>query len=275
MSTSPITVRVNPTVKLAQCCDNESSRYALAGVLVEPIIGIEETTIGTNVDQSPIVKTEPLNEVYAIATDSRCLAITRQPGLAVESAIMPGRFATPAKKTSKAKSVSLNGEWRCDETHRKNHTTESMSLPIVEGRFPRYQDVLPDPRAGKTVSVRLDARILAKLSEALTDDNEHKGIDLIFQCVESDGSTYIGDDAIMVAGINGIGAIMPLSRMEHSFRTPTATQAERNHHESLNRFVAFHESLRANANRLKTENTEERRAQVLALLNPSQETPAA
>lgn len=271
MSTSPITVRVNPSLKLSQCTDQESSRYALAGVMVEPVLGTETIPQGIDANGKPCNFTDqPVSEVYVIATDSRCLAVTRQPGLAVDTAIMPGRFATPAKKTSVSKSVSLNGQWVSEETHRTKHTTESASQPIIEGRFPRYHDVLPDPRSGKTVSVRFDAAILAKLSEALTD-TENKGIDLIFQCVESGGSTHISDSPIMVAGANGIGAMMPCSRMDHSIHVPHSVRAERDHHESVNRYESYLSELRANAKRA---NTTERKSQVLAMLNPVAENPA-
>lgn len=273
MSTSPITVRVNPSLKLSQCTVQESSRYALAGVMVEPVLGTESVAQGVDSDGKPCNFTDqPVNEVYVVATDSRCLAVTRQPGLAVDTAIMPGRFATPAKKTSKSKAVSLNGQWVSEETHRTKHTTESTALPIVEGRFPRYQDVLPRPSRGDTVSIRLDAELLSKVAQAITDGVDHKGIDLVFQTVQHDGQTHIDTDGpVGLAGINGVGAIMPIDRVDQNTREPIGSYSARSHTVSISRYRDFLDAMTANA---KAENTPERKAQVLALLNPAAETTA-
>lgn len=269
MSSSPITVRVNPSVKLSQCVDNESSRYALAGVMIEPIIGMEPVNVGIDTDGKSTTEMQPINRVYVAATDSRVLAITIQEGIAVDTAIMPGSLATPPKKTSKAKTVTLNGEWRADETHRKTRVVTSTVAGMVEGGFPRYHDILPATPAVKTVSIRLDAIMLAKLAEAFATDDE-RGIDLIFQTVtDENGQTYIDEDAgpICVAGANGFGAIMPISRDSELGGKP-----QDHHQASLERWNGWHDGLKDN--RLM-ENTDERRAAVLAILNPVTETTPA
>lgn len=242
MSNSPISVKVNPSNRITGCTDPESSRYALSGVMLVPVMDTEPVQIGVRIDSTPITETRPKNEVYAVATDSRCLAVTRMAGMAVETTLCPGKLLTPPAART-AKTVSLNGEWKAESVKLKSGETTASTQPPLEGRFPQIQDVIPRSFTN-AVTVTLDAAILARLSDAVRSAD--KGVTLIIN-VNDDQTT---EDPICVLGDAGFGVIMPLSAdtgAEHRFSAERA--------EFLRHLIT-------------KENTEERKAEVLRILNP-------
>lgn len=258
MSNSPISVRITPTIKLLQCTDQESSRYALSALQIVPILETEQVQLGIDSKGQPTTETQPANRVYAIACDSRSLAIVQQPGLAADIALLPAKLADPAK-AKHVKTVSLNGQWQADTTSIKTQETASVTKPICEGRFPRVTDVIPRSDYSSIV-IRLDAKILANLAAALTND-ESKGIDLIIPTTTKDGRVVFSEDPVAVQGANGFGVIMPLGR-------EGASDAVAQTRDAVDRFETARKAFSDNCKRLETENTPERQAQVLAILNP-------
>jgi hypothetical protein len=258
MSNSPISVSVNPTVKLLQCTDQESSRYALSAVQIVPILETEQVQIGIDSAGSPVTETQPANRVYAVTCDSKTLVVVQQPGIAADIALLPGSLSGPAK-AKHAKTVQLNGQWESQTTHVKTLETTSVTKPVCKGRFPRVQDVLP--RLNYTsIVVRLDAKLLANMAAALTND-ELKGVDLIIDTVNKDGRVVFSESPIAVCGVNGFGVIMPLG-ME-------GTDGAAEHAEAaVDKYESDRKAFTDNMSRLEKENTAERQAKVLSILNP-------
>ena len=199
---------------IAKVCDVESTRYALGAVHVQPA---------------------GEGEVYLAATDSRCLAVVKCPGdvtgydpespySLVPSSIFPKnaterrslayRPATDEREdATSAIEMNGSGKWETPFNRTANRT---------EGRFPRVLDVMPDC-SQPTLSVCIDAKLLLKLSEALTDDGQgivlhlHAGNNLRPSIV----STAIG-----VSGNKGFGVIMPISLEDRGLISPSVGRYE-------------------------------------------------
>ena len=213
---------------------------------------------------SPLTETRPVNEVYTVATDCRVLSIVKQPGLAVDAALLPGKMSDPAKSRT-MKTVSLNGHWQAYSTHLKTRETDTKSLPVVAGLFPPVSDILPRFGKSSSIVVRLDAVLLANLAATMTNDNG-KGVDMIIETTKRGGEPVFSASPIGVLGVNGFGVIMPLG----FDREEAATY--RNH--SIDTYNQLADGFRANLEAVKNQ-TDERRAQVLAILNPQAETQSA
>lgn len=235
MSTSPISVRINPTTKINGCTDKEASRYSLGSVQIVPIIQDERVVIGRNADMSQITERRPTNEVYAVATNGQIMAVNRIEGMAVETALCPAPMMKPEAARLRNK-VSLNGRWE---------STSGKIAPIPEGRFPRVADVLPTAR---TVTMGITPELLKRLSDAISTDGI---VSLIFDVDQNN----LVSGSIGVMGDNGFGVIMPTTSVVGTKDRYSCAVKE------------FQDNMTA-------ENTDERKAAVLALLNPA-DAPAA
>lgn len=229
MSNSPISVRINPTTKINACASKESKRYALANVQIVPIIQDEVVSIGRNADGSQLTERRPTNEVYAIATDGQMMAVNRLHGMAVESAMCPAAMMKP-EAAKLRNTVSLNGRWE---------STAGKMAELPEGRFPRVADVMPTSR---TVTMAITPELLKRLADAISTSGI---VNLIFD-VDQDN---LVTSSIGVIGDNGFGVIMPAESV-------TGTK---------DRYSCAVKEFQDN---MVAENTEERKAAVLAILNP-------
>lgn len=250
MSTSPITARIVPSIHIQSCTDPDSSKYACGSVQIVPIRAVEDRTIGTNADMSPLTVKQPVNQVYAIATDQRCLAVTKLDGVAVDTCLCPAEICKPAPKSRKfgSKVATLNGKWE---------TTHQTMAPIVEGRFPPVDKALPDSLDNCTV-VRIDPRMLMRLCDALSN-GEMKALDLIIPT----GADY--GDPIGINGANGFGLLMPLDMSERKGKSDTRYAADSR--DVIKEFESKVKAFREN-NSPKIDDSE-RQAMAMAMLNPA------
>jgi hypothetical protein len=157
--------KVEFTARVDRAVDSESTRYALAGVQVTP---------------------DPDGGVFCAATNSRILTVTRQTGEADETCVVPGTLVA-------GKAGERNAVVEYDETARHWQRTAllkgsriSRMEPMVEGRFPRVGDVLPDFSGGPVLSVSVDPRQLLQAAEAMGCDDEQRAITLLVRIPRSE-----------------------------------------------------------------------------------------
>lgn len=146
------------TEKPQACCDMESSRYALGGVLVKK-----------NCDGA-----------WLAATDGRCLTVTHaeveeQDAIPVGGLVVSSK-AWPTKKVKKTVRGDDRGfvEVNTPDGKWKNSDGKFGNDGICEGRFPRIGQVIPT-FDGNTIVVVLDANLLLKISEAICWKDTPKG----------------------------------------------------------------------------------------------------
>lgn len=148
-----------------------------------------------------------LNGVYvdgdkAIACDGRMIAIVpiergpeEKTGVIVPTAVI--KAAERFGRRSKLYAVKLNGKAEAEDG-----SGWSMSLPYIDGNYPKYKDVIPD---GTVETITLDARKLLLLAEAIGAENHRKQL-VITLHVKSK------TDAVKVTcqqNPNALGVIMP------------------------------------------------------------------
>lgn len=183
---------VRATRKLDAVCDPSNTRYVLGAVELIPASGEE-------------------GGLWACATDGRALSVvrtageteTRKPYYLPSKLLKPG---TMKKGKLQGGVARLNGRWE---------SANKMADP-PEGRFPRVHDCLPND-CGDRQSIKLDAKLLAKLAEAIGTDG--KVTLLIPPPATSKGQR----GAIVAVGDGGIGVLMPVTddanAHDHYFRT--------------------------------------------------------
>lgn len=250
-TTSPISVRVNSFNRISECTDQTSTRWSMTAVQLIPVCEQTEVKVGIDNTGKPTTELQPTPEVYAVATDGRQLAITKLDGLATESQLCPASLLEPHKPRER-KTLELNGQWKSSTVSLKDQNTREVSSQMVEGRFPPVESVLPDITSDY-VSVTIDVEILRQLVSAInqTDkkDDSSKVITLLLSV--DDEKEVCGP--IGVVGNVGFGVIMPATTNQEKYIGVFQSHVNR-----------FKDNL--------TANTPERQAQVLALLNPENES---
>jgi hypothetical protein len=184
----PIRAELELTRPLAQCCDAQSTRYALSAVQVTPA---------------------DAGNVWCAACDSRVLALVKQKGTADGPHLLPGEFAKPVARGTVC--ASLNGQWTISGRNARG-LPDGKAARLVsegEGRFPRAADVLPDVVG--CVQVGISGALLANLAKAIGNES---GEFVLF--IPLDGESLAVKGAIGVKGEHGIGVIMPVSVGEPS-----------------------------------------------------------
>jgi len=144
--------------------DNESSRYALGGVLVE---------------LSP-------QGVIAVGTDGRRLAKMEGPATAHQGVPQPAEPIVPARAMQLIER-SLGGAdapvhvavHEADILVRSNATT--VSARRVQGRFPRWRDVFPERPEAMRVSLVAGPFLAAVRQSAIVTSEQSKGVDFSFE----------------------------------------------------------------------------------------------
>ena len=144
--------------------DNESSRYALGGVLVE--LGDKEVT--------------------AVGTDGRRLAKMQGPavatggGAAEAAPIVPARAMQLVERCLSGADVPVRVAVRPSEILFHSGST-TISSRLVEGRFPRWRDVFPSRPDAIRVNL-VAGPLLAAVRQAAIVTSEHsKGVDFTFE----------------------------------------------------------------------------------------------
>jgi DNA polymerase-3 subunit beta len=144
--------------------DNESSRYALGGVLLE--------------------FTE--NGVIAVATDGRRLAKQEGPATSVgghhlseKMTIIPSRAMTLIERAISGSEENIQVSARDNDLLLKVGKT-TIYTRLVEGRFPKWRDVFPRRDGTTQVDVTVGPFHAAVRQAAIVTSEEHRGVDFIF-----------------------------------------------------------------------------------------------
>ncbi len=162
--------------------DNESSRYALGGVLVE-LSG---------------------NTVIAVGTDGRRLAKMEGPAVATGGSpadvqpIVPARAMQLIERCLGAADMPVHLAVHPSEILVKTGPT-TISARLVEGRFPRWRDVFPERPEAMQVSLLAGPLLAAVRQAAIVTSEQSKGVDFAFepgQLVLSGRSAESGESRI-------------------------------------------------------------------------------
>ncbi|NBX28865.1 DNA polymerase III subunit beta [bacterium] len=143
--------------------DNESSRYALGGVLVE---------------LSP-------QGVIAVGTDGRRLAkmggpATGAAGAADAQPIVPARAMQLIERCLAAADLPVRIAARASEVMVKSGGT-TISARLVDGRFPRWRDVFPERPDAIRVPLVAGPFLAAVRQAAIVTSEQSKGVDFAFE----------------------------------------------------------------------------------------------
>jgi DNA polymerase-3 subunit beta len=154
--------------------DNESTRYALGGLLME-FTG---------------------DKLSLVATDSRRLSVTQTicerigtPNEPTKSTVVPAKAMRMLERSTdgKAEHVDIS-------VHDNNVTMRCGSVTVysrlVEGRFPRYRDVIPT-KSAHVIPVSVGPFFSAVRQSQIVTDEENRGVDFMF----NDGSMVIRSKA--------------------------------------------------------------------------------
>lgn len=172
--------------RVAYCADTESNRYALGGICVD---------LGVN------------GEVKLIATDSRRLSIARIARTASGNAFSPEftSLVVPVKALKMIASALPEGEVDVfiaimpSEIAIKSEGVIVTSR-LIEGRFPRYMDVIPSD-FNVTVSAVVGPLLSATRQAMIVTNEESKGVDFNFAdsnlTLKSIGAE-VGDSEIVI-----------------------------------------------------------------------------
>ena len=164
--------------------DNESSRYALGGVLVEL----------------------SSDGVIAVGTDGRRLAKMEGPcqvqggePIALQP-IVPARAMSLVERSLGAADAPVHLALRADANEILVRTAgTTISARLVEGRFPRWRDVFPDRPDASKVQIVVGPLLAAVRQAAIVTSEQSKGVDFSFesgQLVLSGRSSESGESRV-------------------------------------------------------------------------------
>jgi len=162
--------------------DNESSRYALGGVLLE-VSG---------------------NRVIAVGTDGRRLAKMEGPGqpqggdLPEAQPIVPARAMQMLERSLGAAEAPVQLAIRQNEILVRTGPT-TISARLVTGRFPRWRDVFPERPEAARVPMVAGPLLAAVRQAAIVTSEQSKGVDFSFepgQLVLSGRSAETGESRV-------------------------------------------------------------------------------
>ena len=142
----------------AYATDNESSRFALGGVLIDVTDG-NPTWVATDGRRLSCVETETDQAV----DDSQTIVPARV--IAMASAMATGDGSVQVESNGKEVVMTLDGV--------------TITGRLVEGRFPRWRDVVGEPDGEATV-LNVAELLSAVESAAIVTSEQSKGVDLAF-----------------------------------------------------------------------------------------------
>jgi DNA polymerase-3 subunit beta len=144
--------------------DNESSRYALGGVLLEYAAG----------------------KLTAVGTDGRRLAVMEGPANSVGNYKGPdGMTIVPTKAMQLIERTLADGDAEVQLVARANdilvRTPRAVIYSrLVEGRFPKWRDVFPKRENAQKISMVVGPSHSAVRQAAIVTSEESRGVDLTF-----------------------------------------------------------------------------------------------
>jgi DNA polymerase-3 subunit beta len=144
--------------------DNESSRYALGGVLVE-LTG---------------------ESVIAVGTDGRRLAKMEGPARVEGGSLPPAQPIVPARAMQLIERCLGGADVPVQIAARQNEILvrigpTTISSRLVDGRFPRWRDVFPDRPEAARVAVVCGPLMAAVRQAAIVTSEQSKGVDFSFE----------------------------------------------------------------------------------------------
>jgi DNA polymerase-3 subunit beta len=144
--------------------DNESSRYALGGVLIEFNNG----------------------KITAVGTDGRRLAVMEGPAQAIggykgsdSPTIIPTRAMQLIEKTITDADAEVQVVARANDVLVRTSRATIYSR-LVEGRFPKWRDVFPKRDGVQRISMSVGPSFSAVRQAAIVTSEESRGVDLTF-----------------------------------------------------------------------------------------------
>jgi DNA polymerase-3 subunit beta len=166
--------------------DTESSRYALGGVL---LVFDEE-------------------KVLAVGTDGRRLAKMEGPAISVEShktsekatTIVPSRAMQLIERALTDGDAEIKVAARSSDLIVKSPRA-TISARLVEGRFPKWQDVMAERPGMSSIDISVGPMAAAVRQAAIVTSPESRGIDLCFEdgsLVLSGSTAEVGQSRIEV-----------------------------------------------------------------------------
>ncbi len=164
--------------------DNESSRYALGGVLLE----LSGEHAGDEADGAKTggAKMETNGRVTAVGTDGRRLAKMEGPvavhggSPAAAQPIVPARAMALIERCLGDAGVPVHVAVRQSEILVRTGPT-TISARLVEGRFPRWRDVFPERLDAARVTLVAGPLLVAVRQAAIVTSEQSKGVDFAFE----------------------------------------------------------------------------------------------
>jgi DNA polymerase III subunit beta len=143
--------------------DNESSRYALGGVLLEYADG----------------------ELTAVGTDGRRLAVMKGPANAVGGYRAEGATIVPTRAMQFIEKSVHDGDAEVQIAARSNDVLVRTPRAViysrlVEGRFPKWRDVFPKRTDAQKVPLQVGPAYSAVKQAAIVTSDESRGVDFTF-----------------------------------------------------------------------------------------------
>ncbi len=144
--------------------DNESSRYALGGVLLELT---DTTVVAVGTDGRRLAKMEGPSSIQGGELPATQPIVPARAMQLIERSL--GDAETPVKLAVQGSDVLIH----------TGHTT--ISARLVEGRFPRWRDVFPDRPDAVRVKVVAGPLLSAVRQAAIVTSEQSKGVDFGFE----------------------------------------------------------------------------------------------
>lgn len=198
-------------------CDNMSSRYALHGIQIERVGPTSGVAVATDGRRMLIAEfSEPPDRVMPFSEgDDKPAAgfVTLLPCREIKSIAAAHKAAShqakkcPALQMIRIDESSANGRVKADAGN--VDIVCSAVVRSVEGRFPKWRDVIPKEKP--SVSVKLNARLLheaIKAIEAMTATDRDRKIVLTVPLDGDSAVTIVGEGD----GIKATAIVMPLSK---------------------------------------------------------------
>ncbi|RCS52717.1 DNA polymerase III subunit beta [Bremerella cremea] len=165
--------------------DTESGRYALGGVLLE---------LGEN-------------SITAVATDGRRLAKMEGPATQVEGhgqtdamTIVPSRAMQLIERSLTDLEATVQIASRTNDVLVKVGPA-TIYARLVEGRFPKWRDVLPEKRDAAHIEMSVGPAFAALRQAAIVTSDESRGIDFTFgngSMILSSNTAEVGDSRVEI-----------------------------------------------------------------------------
>lgn len=183
------------TTEIDAVTDPESGRFALGCVLAQP-------------------DPDRPNGVLLVATDGRAMAIVEEEGKLDE----PRKIrASSLRQRRKERIVQVECDgaqayFSCDQEHGGDGLV-AVERDEVEGRFPRFGDVIPKVDLEEYTEISIDYALLGRLLRALQPRRTSKEGQVLFS-IFVDRSRPFVDTPLIVASGGNLGILMPCTSDE-------------------------------------------------------------